>query len=137
VATFEGRGVLRNQRLGSPTAVIRFSRPKPLLFLSSSSSVVLTRLSGPRSRPTTSQKTGSAGNRTQASGSIARNSDYYTTEGGASGFYTIKYPKYYTGRNDHPLSHDSLAGKHKWLFMRALHNNFDTKPGLYFFTPGP
>jgi hypothetical protein len=32
------------------------SRPEPLLFLSSSSSVVLTRLSGPRSRLTTSQK---------------------------------------------------------------------------------
>jgi hypothetical protein len=34
----------------------RFSRPEPLPFLSSSSSVVLTRLSGPRSRPITSQK---------------------------------------------------------------------------------
>jgi hypothetical protein len=34
----------------------RLSRPEPLLFLSSSSSVVLTRLSGLRSRPTTSQK---------------------------------------------------------------------------------
>jgi hypothetical protein len=34
----------------------RFSRPEPLLFLPSSSSIVLTRLSGPRSRPTTSQK---------------------------------------------------------------------------------
>jgi hypothetical protein len=32
------------------------SRPEPLLFLSSSSSTVLTRLSGHRSRPTTSQK---------------------------------------------------------------------------------
>jgi hypothetical protein len=29
---------------------------EPLLFLSSSSSIVLTRLGGPRSRPTTSQK---------------------------------------------------------------------------------
>jgi hypothetical protein len=34
----------------------RISRPEPLLFLPSSSSVVLTRLGGPRSRPTTSQK---------------------------------------------------------------------------------
>jgi hypothetical protein len=34
----------------------RFSRPEPLLFLSSSSSIVLTRLSGPHYRPTTSQK---------------------------------------------------------------------------------
>jgi hypothetical protein len=34
----------------------RFSRPGPLVFLRSSSSIVLTRLSGPRSRCTTSQK---------------------------------------------------------------------------------
>jgi hypothetical protein len=34
----------------------RLSRPEPLFFLSSSSSIVLTRLSGPRSRPTTFQK---------------------------------------------------------------------------------
>jgi hypothetical protein len=33
-----------------------FLDPEPLLFHSSSSSIVLTRLSGPRSRPTTSQK---------------------------------------------------------------------------------
>jgi hypothetical protein len=34
----------------------RFSIPNPLLFLSNSSSIVLKRLSGPRSRPTTSRK---------------------------------------------------------------------------------
>jgi hypothetical protein len=44
-------------------------------FLSSSSSVVLTRLSGPRSRPTTFFS-GSAWNRTWASGSVAKNSDH-------------------------------------------------------------
>jgi hypothetical protein len=38
-----------------PTAV-NFLDPEPLLFHSSSSSVILTRLSGPHSRPTTSQK---------------------------------------------------------------------------------
>jgi hypothetical protein len=50
-------------------------------------SVVLTRLSGPRSRPTTvlfffffSEKSGSAGNLTRASGSVAKNSDHSTTE---------------------------------------------------------
>jgi hypothetical protein len=38
-----------------PTAVnLHFLDPEPLLFHSSSSSVILTRLSGPRSRPTTS-----------------------------------------------------------------------------------
>jgi hypothetical protein len=40
-----------------PTAVnLGFLDPEPLLFHSSSSSVSLTRLSGPRSSPTTSQK---------------------------------------------------------------------------------
>jgi hypothetical protein len=44
----------------------RLSRPEPLLFLLSSSSVVLTRLSWPRYRPTTSKKkSGSAWNRTR------------------------------------------------------------------------
>jgi hypothetical protein len=45
-------------------------------FLSSSSSVVLTMLSGPRSRPTTLFFSGSAWNRTRASGSVAENSDH-------------------------------------------------------------
>jgi hypothetical protein len=40
----------------SPRPYSRFSRPEPLLFLPSSSSLVLTRLSGPCSRPTTSKK---------------------------------------------------------------------------------
>jgi hypothetical protein len=48
-------------------------------YIPSSSSVVLTRLSGPRSRPTTLFY-GSAGNRTRASGSVAKNSDHWTTE---------------------------------------------------------
>jgi hypothetical protein len=39
-----------------PTAVFSFSRTQPLHFLPSSSSVILTRLSRPRSRHTTSQK---------------------------------------------------------------------------------
>jgi hypothetical protein len=45
-------------------------------FLSSSSSVVLTRLSGPCSRPTTFFYSGSAGNRTRASGSVAKKNIY-------------------------------------------------------------
>jgi hypothetical protein len=48
--------VPHGQRHGSLRPYSRFSRPEPLLFLSSSSSVVLTRLSRARSRPTTSQK---------------------------------------------------------------------------------
>jgi hypothetical protein len=54
--TFEDRGVSRSQRNGSLYQYSRYSRSEPLLFLRSSSSVVLTRLSGPRSRPTASQK---------------------------------------------------------------------------------
>jgi hypothetical protein len=46
VSTFADRGV----------AWSRFSVPELLLLLLSSSSIVLTRLSGPRSRPTTFQK---------------------------------------------------------------------------------
>jgi hypothetical protein len=44
------------QRDGSLRPYSRLSRPEPLLFLPNSSSFVLTRLIGPRSRPTTSQK---------------------------------------------------------------------------------
>jgi hypothetical protein len=55
-ANFRGyRGVLWLEQR-TPRPYSRFSRPGPLLFLPSSSSIVLTRLSGPRSRPTTSQK---------------------------------------------------------------------------------
>jgi hypothetical protein len=55
-ANLYGYRVSRGRLNGSPRLYSRVSRPEPLLFLSSSSSVVLTRLSGPRSRPTTSQK---------------------------------------------------------------------------------
>jgi hypothetical protein len=55
-ANFCGLGVSRSQDGGSPTAVILVSRPEPPLFLPNTSSIVLTRLSGPRCRPTTSQK---------------------------------------------------------------------------------
>jgi hypothetical protein len=75
-ATFADKGVTRHHRDGSIRPYCRISRPEPLVFLSSSSSVVLTRLSGPRSRPTTSRKICSAGNRTRTSGSVARNSDH-------------------------------------------------------------
>jgi hypothetical protein len=45
-------------------------------FFSSSSSVVLWRLSGPRSRPLLLKKSGSAVNRTRTSGSVVTNSDH-------------------------------------------------------------
>jgi hypothetical protein len=50
------RGVSRGQCNGSPKPFSRLSIPKPLLFILSSSSIVLTRLSGSRSRPNTSQE---------------------------------------------------------------------------------
>jgi hypothetical protein len=48
------------------------SRPEPLFFLSSSSSIVLTT----HPDPLLLRKSGSAGNRTWTSGSVARNSDH-------------------------------------------------------------
>jgi hypothetical protein len=63
--------VQRGQRDGSLRPYSRLSRPEPLLFLSSSFSIVFTRLSGPRSR-----MSGSAGNRTRAFGFVTRNSDH-------------------------------------------------------------
>jgi hypothetical protein len=48
--------VLSGQRDGFLRPYSRLSRLEPLIFLPSSSSVVLTMLSGPRSRPTTSQE---------------------------------------------------------------------------------
>jgi hypothetical protein len=76
VPTFADRGVSRIQRNGSLRLHSRLSRPEPLLFLPSSSSVVLARLGGSRSRPTTSQKSGSAGYQTRTSGPVVRNSDH-------------------------------------------------------------
>jgi hypothetical protein len=51
-----------------------FSRQEPLLVLSSISSVVFTRLSDPVPDPQLLKKSGSAGNQTLTSGSVARNS---------------------------------------------------------------
>jgi hypothetical protein len=52
---FAERGMSHSQCGGSLRPYTRFPRPKPLLCLPSSSSVVLTSLNGLRSRPTTSQ----------------------------------------------------------------------------------
>jgi hypothetical protein len=48
-----------------PPPLIRFSWPEPLLFHSSSSSVILMRLSGPGPGPLLLRKSGSVGNRTR------------------------------------------------------------------------
>jgi hypothetical protein len=59
-----GERVPRGQRDGSLRPYCRFSRSKPLFFLSSSSSTVLTRLSGPFPDSLILRKSGRAGNRT-------------------------------------------------------------------------
>jgi hypothetical protein len=56
VPTFADRGLSHSQWDASLRPYSQLSRPEPLLFLLSSSSVLLMRLSGLRSRPTTSQK---------------------------------------------------------------------------------
>jgi hypothetical protein len=68
--------VSRGQRDGSLRPYSRLSRPEQLLFHSSSSSIVLTRLSGPVPDPLLLRISGSAGNLTRTSGSVARNSDH-------------------------------------------------------------
>jgi hypothetical protein len=56
VPTFAGRGCYVVSATDSHGRFSRFSRPEPLPLFSSSSSVVITRLSGPRSRSPTCQK---------------------------------------------------------------------------------
>jgi hypothetical protein len=56
VPTFEDRRELRIQSGGTPVAILGFVDRSRYFSLPSSSSVVLTRLIGPRSRPITSQK---------------------------------------------------------------------------------
>jgi hypothetical protein len=55
-AKFCGYRLPRGQLDGSLRTYSRLSRPETLLFLPSSSSIVLTKLSAPRSRPTAFQK---------------------------------------------------------------------------------
>jgi hypothetical protein len=80
--------VPRGQRDGSLRPCSRISRSEPLLFLSSSSSIAFTRLSGPVSDPVLLRKSGRAGNRARTSGSVARNSDHWTTEAVFTPSYT-------------------------------------------------
>jgi hypothetical protein len=56
------------------------SRPEPLLFLPSRSSIVLTSLSGPVSDSLLLRKSGRAGNRTRTPGTAAINSDHLTSQ---------------------------------------------------------
>jgi hypothetical protein len=73
-ANFCGKRVSCGQRDGSLRPYSRLTRLELLLFLSSSSSILLTRLSGPRSRSLLLRKSGSARNRIRTSESVGRNS---------------------------------------------------------------
>jgi hypothetical protein len=56
MTTFADRGCRVVRATDPHGRILGFLDPEPLLFLPSISSIVLTRLSGPPSRPTTSQK---------------------------------------------------------------------------------
>jgi hypothetical protein len=68
--------VPRGQHDGSLRPYSRLSRPEPLLFLPSSSSVVLTRLSGPVPDPLLFFLLVVPGIEPGSSGSVNRNSDH-------------------------------------------------------------
>jgi hypothetical protein len=71
--TFADSGCVAWSAQRIPTAVnLGFLDPEPLLFHSSSSLVILTRLSGPVPDPPLFRKFGSVGNRTRDLGSVAR-----------------------------------------------------------------
>jgi hypothetical protein len=68
--------VPRGQSDGSLRPYSQIARQEPLLFLPSSSSIVLTRMTGPVPDPLLLRKCGGAGNRTRTPGSVPRNSDH-------------------------------------------------------------
>jgi hypothetical protein len=70
-ANFCGLRMPRGKGDGSLRSYSRFSRPEPLLFLLSSSSIGLTRLSSPYPDPILLRKSDRAGNRTRISESVA------------------------------------------------------------------
>jgi hypothetical protein len=100
------------------------SRPEPLLFLPSSSSIVLTRLSGPHSRPTTCQKIWQSRDRTQTSGSIARNSDHYATEAVNINIHMNFIVKYwYSSLELSPYKPESHFTCHKCITLQCCQIN--------------
>jgi hypothetical protein len=75
-SNFCGYRVPRGERNGSLRPYSRFSRSEPLIFLPSNSSIILTRLNGPRCRPTTCQKIWQRRESNPNLWSLARNSDH-------------------------------------------------------------
>jgi hypothetical protein len=102
-----------------------FSRPKPLLFVSSSSSVVLTRLRAPLADPLLLRKSGSAGNRLRASGSVARNSEL------AYGILAPVYMRLFHGcvgvinYTNYSVGLVSLFSREKRVFNNAGYNDIN------------
>jgi hypothetical protein len=74
--TSADRGVSRSQRGGSPTALIPVTRPEPLLFYQVAPQLYPRGWVDPVPDPLLLRKSGSTGNRTRTSGSVARNSDH-------------------------------------------------------------
>jgi hypothetical protein len=60
--------------------ISRFSRPEPLLFYQVAPQLYSRGWVDPVPDPLLLRKSGSAGNRTRASGSVAKNSDHWTKE---------------------------------------------------------
>jgi hypothetical protein len=75
-ANFSGLWVSRGQRDGSLRPYSRISRPGPLLFFRVAPQFYLQGWVDPLSDPLLLRKSGSAGNRTRPSGSVAKNSDH-------------------------------------------------------------
>jgi hypothetical protein len=87
IANFCGLRVPRGQRNGSLWPYSRFSRQETLLFYRVAPQLYSRGWVDPVPNPLlfsffffSFRKSGSAGNRTRASGSVAKNSDHYTTE---------------------------------------------------------
>jgi hypothetical protein len=79
-ANFCGYKVTRGQRGGSLRPYSWFSIPEPLLFFQVAHQMYSWGWVDPVPDKLFLRKYGSAGNRTRASGSVARNSDHWTTE---------------------------------------------------------
>jgi hypothetical protein len=74
VPTFADTGCRVAIAMDPPAVNLGFIDTEPLLFHSSSTSVILTRLNDPVPDPVLLRISGSAGNRTLFSGSVVRNS---------------------------------------------------------------
>jgi hypothetical protein len=92
----------RGQRDGSLRPYFRISRPVPLRFFCVAPQLYSRGRVEPVPDPLLLKKCGSAGNRTRTSGSVARNSDHWTTEPVYFLLHNIyKFSSYLTGNTIH------------------------------------